>query len=440
MALKFSISGLRGIVGEDLDPTIIERYARAFGRFTGRGRIVIGRDPRPSGAVFRKAVIRGLHAAGCRVMDLGIVPTPTVLFMVRRLKAGGGLVITASHNPIEWNALKFVSSRGVFLDEREFRRFAARLSQDDRAPKYTKGCTELIRSGLRDHVQAIVSKVRPGNARLRVAVDAVNGAGSVGLPRVLEQMGCRVFRLNCCFAPAFPRGPEPTAQNITALRRFVREHELDAGFACDPDCDRLAVVDERGRAIGEENTLVLACDHVLGRKKGPVVTNLSTTALLDFVAAKHAVKLYRTKVGEANVVSKMGSVAAVIGGEGNGGVIYPKVNFARDALTAAALIVKIIAGRGTGLSQIMAEYPKYYMVKRKLVMSQERFEQRKQALLEECPGKVNTADGLKIMGDDWWLHVRPSQTEDVVRIIAESTDRVRASDCIARVKQVLTRS
>ncbi|MBE0432061.1 phosphoglucosamine mutase [candidate division WOR-3 bacterium] len=438
MALKFSISGLRGIVGKDLNPAVIYRYARDFGRFVNAGSIVIGRDTRQSGKIFRQAVIEGLNAADCPVIDLGIVPTPTVLFMVRRLKAGGGIVITASHNPIEWNALKFVSSQGLFLDERQFARFAARLAPDDNASCDKRQRVRVRRSGLREHIGAIVSKVKPVDVRLRVAVDAVAGAGSIGLPRVLEAMGCQVFRLNCRFAPVFPRGPVPTARNITALRRFVKEHKLDIGFACDPDCDRLAVVDERGRAIGEENTLVLAADHVLGLERGSVVTNLSTTALVDFVARRHRVRLFRTKVGEANVVSKMRSVSAVIGGEGNGGVIYPAVNFTRDALVAAALIVKLVAKRGMKMSQIMASYPRYYMLKTKLSISRERFEAKKQMIIEEFPGKTDHTDGLKITGDGWWLHIRPSQTEHVVRLIGEAGDKTQIKDFINRAKKILS--
>jgi len=250
-------------------------------------------------------------------------------------------------------------------------------------------------------------------------------------------MGCKVFRLNCRFAPVFPRGPEPVAKNITTLYRFVKRHKLDIGFACDPDCDRLAIVDERGRPISEENTLVLACDYVLGRKKGPVVTNLSTTALVDYVAAKHAVKLYRTKVGEANVVSKMGETSAVIGGEGNGGVIYPAVNPTRDALVAAAVVVKLVSERGMRMSQVIAAYPKYYMVKKKLAISKDRFEERTQRIIDAFPGRTELIDGLKIKGEDYWVHIRPSQTEHVVRVIAESEDRKEAHDIAARVQRML---
>ncbi len=437
MAFKFSISGLRGVVGKDLFPETVLRYAFCFGRFVGPGRVVIGRDTRASGKAFRKSVIDGLNRAGHPVIDLGVVPTPTVLFMVRKLKAAAGIVITASHNPSQWNALKFVSSKGIFLNAREFDVFSRSVAEHIELPSRTRQRVSLRRSGLDTHIQAIVSNIRPLGRPLRVGVDAVNAAGSIGLPRVLERMGCKVCRLHCRFGPVFPRGPEPVAKNIVALCRFVRKHNLDIGLACDPDCDRLAIVDEQGRPINEENTLVLACDHVLGHKKGPVVTNLSTTALVDHVAAKHAVKLYRTKVGEANVVSKMAKTSAVIGGEGNGGVIYPAVNPTRDALVAAAIVVRFVSEQGMRMSDVIAAYPRYYMVKKKVAVSKDRFEEKKQRIIDAFPGRIGLTDGLKITGDGYWVHVRPSQTEHVVRVIAESKDRKVASDLAAKVQRML---
>lgn len=234
MALKFSISGLRGIVDRDLNPDVIFKYARAFGKFIRSGHVVIGRDTRASGREYRRAVIDGCQSEGCRVTDLGIVPTPTVLFIVRKIKADGGIIITASHNPMQWNALKFVSSKGLFLNETEFRRFNKYINAGEPSgPARQK--VELLKSGLQEHIHRIVSKVKPLQVPFRVAVDAVNGAGSIGLPRVLEEMGCKVFRLNCKFSPIFARGPEPVSENIGALCRFVRQYKLDIGFACDPD-------------------------------------------------------------------------------------------------------------------------------------------------------------------------------------------------------------
>ncbi len=439
MALKFSISGLRGVVDRDLNPDVVFKYARSYGGFVGSGHVIIGRDTRESGNPYRKAVIQGLQAAGCRVTDLGIVPTPTVLFMVRKMRAKGGIVITASHNPMQWNALKFVSSQGLFLNERQFKRFADSIMESGEPVRRKKQKMELFKSGLQEHIRKIVSKVKPLQTPFRVAVDAVNGAGSVGLPRVLEEMGCKVFRLNCRFSPVFPRRPEPTRENIGALSRFVKRCKLDIGFACDPDCDRIAVVDEKGRAIGEENSLVLATDYILSRKKGGVVTNLSTTALMDFVARKHNARLYRTRVGEANVVSKMKSAAAVIGGEGNGGIIFPALNFTRDAMVGAVLIMKFVEKSGVSISEIMAGYPQYFIIKKKLILSKERFEEKKQTIVDAFRGKLDYTDGLKIISDEYWIHIRPSQTEHVVRIIGESRDRTQIENYITRVKNILYR-
>lgn len=430
---------MRGVVGRDLNPDVIFKYASSFGKFARSGHIIIGRDTRESGNLYRKTVIQGLQSAGCRVTDLGIVPTPTVIFMARKLKIKGGIVITASHNPIQWNALKFISSQGLFLNESQFKRFSKLVARSSKPTRRRKQKIEILKSALQEHINKIVSTVKPLKTPLRVGVDAVNGAGSVGLPRVLEEMGCKVFRLNCRFAPVFPRRPEPTRENIGALSRFVKKCKLDIGFACDPDCDRLAVVDERGRVIGEENSLVLAADYIIGRKKGSVVTNLSTTALMDFVAHKHDVRLYRAKVGEANVVSKMKSSSAVIGGEGNGGIIYPAINFTRDAMVGAALIVKFLAACDATVSQVMAGYPKYHLIKRKVMMSRERFEEKKESIVDAFRGKLDYTDGLKIIGDDYWLHIRPSQTEHVVRIIGESRDRIQIENYMTKVKNILYR-
>jgi len=430
---------LRGVVDRDLNPDVVFKYARSYGGFVDSGHVIIGRDTRESGNPYRKAVIQGLRSVGCRVTDLGIVPTPTVLFMVRKMRAKGGIVITASHNPMQWNALKFVSSQGLFLNERQFKRFADSIMESGEPVRHKKQKVELFKSGLQEHIRKIVSKVKPLQSPFRVAVDAVNGAGSVGLPRVLEEMGCKVFRLNCRFSPVFPRRPEPTRENIGALSRFVKRCKLDIGFACDPDCDRIAVVDEKGRAIGEENSLVLATDYILSRKKGGVVTNLSTTALMDFVARKHNARLYRTRVGEANVVSKMKSAAAVIGGEGNGGIIYPALNFTRDAMVGAALIMKFVEKSGVSISEIMAGYPQYFIIKKKLILSKERFEEKKQTIVDAFRGKLDYTDGLKIISDEYWIHIRPSQTEHVVRIIGESRDRTQIENYMTRVKNILYR-
>ncbi len=439
MSLMFSISGLRGIVGEDLTSEIICNYATAFGRYVKPGRIVVGRDARDSGTLFLKAVIQGLHAADCQVIDLGIVPTPTVLFMVKKVKAKGGISITASHNPIEWNALKFVLSHARFLNQREFTTFSRYVTEKGTHIKRQQKSKsmKIVANGAETHVNRITSILKPPRKGFRVGVDAVNGAGSIALPMLLEKMGCKVYRLNCRFKPFFPRNPEPTPENIKELCHLVTEQRLDMGFACDPDCDRLSLVDEHGRAIGEENTLVLATDFILSKKRGDVVTNLSTTAVMDYITKVNKCRLYRTKVGEANVVSKMLKVAAIIGGEGNGGVIYPKINITRDALVGAAIITKLLAERDKHLSEIIACYPRYYMIKKKIRISRDQFEKKKDKIVKKFNGRKNLLDGLRITARNYWLHIRPSQTEPLVRIIGESKDKRQIECCINDVKNIL---
>ena len=440
MSLLFSTSGLRGLVDIDLTPEIIYKYATAFGLYLGPGRVVIGRDARKSGLPYSRAVIQGLSSVGCRVLDLGIVPTPTVLFIVKQNRAKGGIAITASHNPIEWNALKFVSSKGRFLNRDEFLHFSKQIKKSAQVTKIRSRVTNSkeLAGSIEMHTDRIVHVFKPIAEKLSVGVDAVNGAGSFALPRVLEMMGCRVFRLNCRLSRHFPRPPEPRPRNISSLCKLVKEKGLDLGVACDPDCDRLAIVDEKGRPIGEDKTLVLATDFLFEQEAGSVVTNFSTTALMDDIAKKYRCRIYRTKVGEANVVSKMAKIDAMIGGEGNGGVIYPTVNFTRDALVAAAIVVKLMIKRNQRLSQIIAQYPKYYMQKEKMKITRKTLELRAGKLQHVMSGRVSRADGIRITAKDSWVHIRPSQTEPFIRIIGEAKDRKQIRECIRKVKDILS--
>jgi len=440
MPLMFSISGLRGIVNKDLTADIVFQYASLFGQFLGRDKIVIGRDTRESGKSFRKVVIHALNSSGCTVIDLGIAPTPTVLLMVRELRAAGGIVITASHNPIQWNALKFVSRRGQFLHQWEFNAFSKYIAEKKLSRKMSKRLNKvrLLPIGVETHIKKIIRSLKPVGKRFKVGVDAVNAAGSVALPKILEKMGCNVYRFNCKFGTRFPRKPEPTPENIKQFCRFAQAKRLDLGFACDPDCDRLSIVDENGRAIGEENTLALAADYVLSKKRGNVVTNLSTSAVIDDIVKMHGCFLYRTKVGEANVVSKMEQVNALIGGEGNGGVIYPAINFTRDALVAAALIIKLLAERNKMVSEILAKYPKYYMLKKKMRITKERFEKQKKRIIKAFKGRTDLRDGLRLTTSDYWLHIRPSRTEPFLRIIGEARSKQQIEEHIAVIKRILS--
>lgn len=434
----FSVSGLRGIVNRDINEAVVEYYARAFAKFTGAEKTVIGRDTRGSGFRFCKAAVRGVSSYGSNVIDLGIVPTPTVLLMVRKLKADCGIVITASHNPEKWNALKFVTERGQFMNQDEFKRFA-RLIDSSKNNDMVKRRTQISQYGeaINDHINSIYRKLNKPKLGLKVGVDAVNGAAARALPQLCEKLGCQVVRINCRYHSVFPRGPEPVPDNLRGLSSLIRRRHLDIGLACDPDGDRLATIDEFGQPVSEEMTLVLATDYVLTLRKGTVVTNLSTTALMDYVAARHHQFLYRTRVGEGNVVAKMMKEKSVIGGEGNGGVIYPVMNFGRDALVAAALILTMLKRSGKSLHEHVTGYPSMYMIKKRIKMKDLSFDRKLKMIEKEIPGKINRQDGLRITGSNFWVHVRPSQTEPLVRIIGEASDRRKINNVIRRIGSLI---
>jgi phosphomannomutase len=360
--LKISISGVRGVVGDSLTPALLTRFAQAFGTYVGGGRIIVGRDTRTSGEMVCHAVVAGLLSSGCRIIDLGVCPTPTVQLLVRRFGARGGVAITASHNPAQWNALKFIGADGLFLSGASGRELLDIYHQGD----YTKVAgsamrqVEVRRDALDIHRAAVLDVLGPLPAmprRLRVAIDACNGAGSLVGPRLLQALGVDVVGLNIVPDGRFPRPAEPTPEALADLCRVVREQGCDIGFAQDMDADRLAVVSERGEPIGEELTLILATQHVLAGTPGPVVTNLATTHALEGAIAATGCPVSRSAVGEANVTEVMRRVGAVIGGEGNGGVIYPRINFARDSLVGMALILHRLAAQGRPVSAMVADLP-----------------------------------------------------------------------------------
>ncbi|MGB9722039.1 MAG: phosphoglucosamine mutase [bacterium] len=444
MARIFSISGLRGITFKDLNYASAKFYAQVYAIFLNAKKLVVGYDARKSHSQIGGGIIDGFNMMGCNVIDLGIVPTPTVVFMVRKLKADGGTVATASHNPPEWNGIKFISPRGEFINAQEFRRFSVFIDffeiRHDKIIEYMRNfgeCTEYEKS-YEEHIKAIINHFKLKNLGLKIGVDAVCGAGSIALPVFLEMTGCKVYKIHCSFKPRFPRPPEPIPENITKLCALVKRRKLDLGFALDPDGDRLSIVDENGKAIGEEMTLVLATDFILSQKKGAVVTNLSTTMLMEDITKKYRCPLYRTKVGEVNVVSKMNEVDAVIGGEGNGGVIYPRINRTRDALTGAGIILKMLSVRKKSISEILNSYPEYFMKKDKVNIPKEVFDKKKDMLLKKFKGDLDFNDGMRITTKNYWLHIRPSNTEPIVRIIAEGEDIKKVSELIHRARELLT--
>ncbi len=442
--LKISISGVRGVIGESLTPTLLARFAQAFGTYIGSGTVVIGRDTRTSGEMVRQAVIAGLLSSGCRVIDLDVCPVPTVQLIVRQRKAAGGIAITASHNPAEWNALKFVNSEGLFLSVGPARALLDIYHQGE----YTKVAggemrnVEAVTTALDAHINAIVSvvdKLPVTSRKLRVALDSCNGAGSIIAPRLLEAMGAEVVTVNTTPDGSFPRGAEPIAENLQQLCQLVKESKADIGFAQDMDADRLAVVAETGEPIGEENTLVLATRYVLEKTPGAVVANLSTTSAMDDVVKmfdcppQHS-SLHRSKIGEANVTEMMQHVGAVIGGEGNGGVIYPRVNFCRDSHVGMALILHLLAGTGRSVSDLLSDLPRYVMLKERLTCPSDKIAEVLKLIRRDfADQQMDLQDGVKISFADGWLHVRGSNTEPIIRLVAEATDELRARQILSAV-------
>jgi len=445
--LKISISGVRGVIGDSLTPALLTRFAQAFGTYVGSGTIVIGRDTRTSGEMVRQAVIAGLLSSGCHVIDLDVCPAPTVQLIVRQRHAQGGIVITASHNPAEWNALKFVNSEGLFLSVGQARELLDIYHQGD----YTKIAgremrdVETFTGALDAHINAILSSIGAlpqTSRRLKIALDSCNGAGSIIAPRMIEALGAEVIAINTTPDGSFPRGAEPTPENLTRLCRLVKESGADAGFAQDMDADRLAVVAETGEPIGEDYTLALAARYVLSKTPGAVVANLSTTSAMDDVARMFNSPLYRSKIGEANVTEMMRQVGAVIGGEGNGGVIYPRVNFCRDSLVGMALILRLFTETGRTVTELLADLPRYKMIKEKLECPSSKIGEILKMIRSEYAGhQLDLRDGVKVSFEDGWLHVRGSNTEPIIRLVAEARDETQARRILdavfARVGQAL---
>jgi phosphomannomutase len=446
--LKISISGVRGVIGESLTPTLLTRFAQAFGTYVGSATIVIGHDPRTSGEMVKQAVIAGLLSSGCHVIDIGMCPVPTVQLLVRHHRAQGGIAITASHNPAEWNALKFIGADGLFLNSGKAREMLDIYHQSE----YTKVPGAEMRrveeiSGATDlHIQKILEVLGPlpqSNKPPRVVLDACNGAGSLVGPKLLEALGAEVFSINSTPNGLFPRPAEPLAENLGDLCAAVKEHRADIGFAQDMDADRLAIVSEQGIPIGEDYTLVLATLHVLGKQLGPVVANLSSTSVLQEVVNRFSCPLFLTKIGEVNVTEEMQKQSAVIGGEGNGGVIYPRINFARDSLTGMALILHLLAESGQTISELVNSFPRFSLIKEKLSCPSDKIPVVLRMLRRAYADyPLDLRDGVKVVLPSGWFLVRGSNTEPIIRVLAEAqfekAARAIMDGVFSRVQECLT--
>ena len=443
-----SASGVRGIVGQTLTPEVVLRVAGAHASFLDPGPVVVGRDTRPSGAWVSRLTQAALLASGHDVIDVGIAPTPTILFAIQHHGASGGIAITASHNPAPWNALKLFGAGGTFLAPAQSDEVARRARQGraDWVPNDRVGEFREDTGAIQRHRDAILAlpgfdRERIRKRRFRVVIDAVNGAGSIATPQLLEALGCEVERLYCEPDGRFPRVAEPLPENLGALGERVRASGAAIGFANDPDADRLAIVDERGEPIGEERTLQIAVDWALSNHPGPVAVNASTSIGVELIAKRYGAPVHRTRIGEAHVAQKLIELHGVIGGEGNGGVIYPALHATRDGLLAAAIALDWLARDARPLSARVAELPPVVMVKRKLDLALTDLDSLQESLGRAFPdGERNVLDGVKYLWEDRWVQVRASGTEPIVRVLAEARTRDEAESLAGRAVEAVERS
>lgn len=440
--LKIGVSGVRGIIGDSLTPDLVLDLSKAFGTYLKGGKVVVGTDSRTSREMLKYSVFAGLLSMGCEVIDVGIVPTPTVQLMVKEFQADGGVIVTASHNPHEWNGLKFVRSDGIFLNAVEgeemltfFRekKFKPVLWDQIKRIKKNKSASNLHLTRILCQVDVPLIKKK----KFKVVVDNCNGAGYLMAPKLLFELGCEVEVLNNDPNIPFARVPEPRPENLTELCQKVVDYKAKIGFAQDPDADRLALIDENGNPLPEDYTLALVADYILKtyekRAKGyqkMLVTNLSTTQAVDDVANRYGAKVIRTKVGEVNVAEEMKHTKAIIGGEGNGGVMFPQIGWSRDSLAGMALVLEYLAFSGKKISELAAEIPRYYMVKKKTSYETQKAAYEAVDILKERyqDQKLDLTEGLKILGDKNWVHIRVSNTEPIIRVVCEAASEAEANE------------
>ncbi|HEV7891515.1 MAG TPA: phosphoglucosamine mutase [Pyrinomonadaceae bacterium] len=444
-SLKIGISGVRGLVGETFTPELAVGFAQAFGTYLDSGRILVCRDARPSGPMVRSAVLAGLLASGCEVVDLGVCPTPSLQLAVRWLEADGGISITAGHNPEPWNALKFVRGDGLYLNALQ----ADELLDIFHQGEFAKAGWERIRSAVEErdaithHLEALsrafdVEAIK--SRRLTVAVDCCNSSCSYLSPRWLAALGCEVLAVNDDPNAPFPHAPEPTRRTMAQLRAVVKAGRANVGFAHDADGERLGVVTEEGEILGEEATLPLCAEIQLRRESGAVVTNVSTSAAVERVAERYGATVLRTPVGQAFISEAMSENRAVLGGEGSGGVIVPRVHLTHDSAAAVGLILEHMAQTGAKASELAASLPRLSMLKHYVEVEPNRIYSVLQRVYEELERErlpFDQTDGIKVQRPDGWVHVRVSNTESKIRVIAESDTESRAQELLDWARDLL---
>ena len=449
-----SVSGVRGEVGSSLDIRVITQFAMAFGTFVGGKTVIVGRDSRTSSPMLRHAVLAGLFATGCRVIDVGLCPTPTILLMAKALRAHGSITITASHNPVAWNGIEFATASGNLLTQTDRDALLRIYETEDfaLAPWDAQGTLEIHEDASAYHLEQILSASwleldLIQGTDLKVVIDAGNGAGCVISPSLLRKLGCEVIELNCVADGHFRRSAEPTPEALDELSKTVLASEADIGFAHDGDADRLVLVTEQGVPLNGEWTLAFVVDFILGKTKGDVVATVSTSRMLDDIAANHGVALHRTKVGVGWVVEKMHEVKAVIGGEGTGGVIYPNVHHTTDGITSIAAIVQYLAESGSTVTQLIENMPQYQMCRKKLEIPSQavatRLVDSALAVYEteqdaETEAILDLTDGVKRVWQDRWVNIRKSGTEPVIRIFSEAPTSEEAEQLCDATLETLT--
>ena len=442
MELIKSISGIRGIVGKTLNNTIVNSYTNIFTHMQFQGDILLARDSRYHGEDIYESICDTLTFMGRNVISCGIIPTPTAQFIIKEKNLAGGIVVTASHNPIEWNGLKFLDSDGCFLNADKMEEL---LSGTPETITIEKGDIIESEDAYLKHIDNVLNlecidtdKIK--EKKIKVVVDTVNGAAYKVLPELLEKLNCEVIKIHCKNTGDFPRGTEPIPSHLGDLAKTVREEKADIGFATDPDADRLAIVNNTGFPIGEESTLVLAVESYLKFYKDSqtIVTNLSTSMGVDVIAKKYNSTVERSSVGEINVVEKMKELGSTIGGEGNGGVILKESHLGRDSLVASALVLSHLAHSNLPLNKIMDTLPSFIMIKDKITLENDiEFNDIKDQFKNETNITFIEGDGLKILWENKWVHIRKSNTEPIIRIISEAIDSTTAEGLIDSIQNIL---
>ena len=440
MKLIKSISGIRGIVGQNLDTDITNFYSSVFSSIQESGDILIARDSRPHGKKIYDEACKTLASLGRNVISCGIIPTPTAQYIIKEKKLAGGMVITASHNPIEWNGLKFLDYDGCFLSPEKMKLLLSK--KPNNVTNEQAGNIKNADTAYKNHIQNVlnlncidIDKIKAKN--FKVVVDTVNGAAYKALPELLEKLNCNVIKIYCDNDGTFPRGTEPIPSHLEDLSKAVISNNADIGFATDPDADRLAIVDNNGKPIGEELTLVIAVESYLKYYKDSqkVVTNLSTSMAVDVIAHQYNSTVQRSSVGEINVVEKMKELGSTIGGEGNGGVILKESHLGRDSLVASALVLNHLAQSELPFDKILDNIPRFVMIKDKISLQDDIDLKHIKTLFQNDDVTFMEDDGLKIVWEDKWVHIRKSNTEPIIRIISEAKNKNIAKELINNIKQ-----